>query len=175
MSFKLKNDYPHLLKISQIIVGPKVPQCYFIYVLFVIIIFGVGCDRRDDWTDSDRGPITAFVRSLEVINEAHELSNQMGAGIRSDKDITQKMHLYEQAYAFSQQTIPKVLEKANPELSSIYYRYFQEGLRLRIQSWKDADSNAEIKGSSLLDSWGDWYSRATLKIPKRMVLPTNGS
>jgi len=86
----------------------------------------------------------------------------------SEDDFATISGLYKNALSEANLVTDEVLEKANPDLPTEYRQYFQKGVELRISSWEKRNVGDEIKGSGLLDAWGEWYqqNRQNIKIPQ---------
>lgn len=138
--------------------------------VFVICLLLTGCGSPSKWKDEDKVSITSFIRSIEMVVKAHSVSNTRSSGVISRDQMEEMVHLYEEAYKLSEMATDESLAKANSELPKYYSLYFREGLRLRLKAWETGENYSEIQGSSLLDSWADWYEKAEIKIPKKMVI-----
>ncbi|MEK6802920.1 MAG: hypothetical protein AABZ34_09635 [Nitrospirota bacterium] len=140
------------------------------FVSVFVILFIAGCGSPSQWNDMDKVSVTSFIRSIALVTKAHSVSNARGPGVVSKSQMQEMMRLYEEAYQLSRKTTDESLAKANPELPKHYSLYFREGLRLRLEAWNTGKNYSEIQGSSLLDSWADWYGKAEIHIPKKMVI-----
>lgn len=138
--------------------------------VFVIYLFVAACGNSSQWNDADKVSITSFIRSIELVTKAHSVSNTRALGVISKDQMQEMMRLYDEAYQLSKKTTDESLAKANPELPKYYSLYFREGLRLRLEAWKTEKNYSEIQGSSLLDSWADWYGKTEMHISKRTVI-----
>lgn len=133
---------------------------------FILIASFIGCGQQ--WSHGEKEKAEHFLRSIELVVQAHELKNKRGAGVTSKSDFEETLSLYKSALHEANLVTDEVLAKANPELPKTYRLYFQKGIELRINSWTNGKLYEEIQGSALLDSWGDWYeqNRQQIKIPR---------
>ncbi len=136
------------------------------WVLLAFIVAGVAsCDQK--WTQSEKENAEHFLRSLQLVIEAHSTSNKGEPGVMSKQDFEKILSLYQRALSEAELVRDDVLDKAHPELKKNYRMYFQKGMELRISAWTNRKSYDEIQGSALVDSWGDWFekNRRDIKIP----------
>ncbi len=126
----------------------------------------VACDQK--WSKDDKENARHFVNSIELVLQAHSISNSGVSDTVSQSDISQVLSLYEHALSESGKVTDDVLEKAHSELPKHYRLYFQKGLELRIKNLKEYKPYDEIQGSALMDSWGDWFekNRQNIRIPR---------
>ncbi|MDD5452279.1 MAG: hypothetical protein PHT49_10330 [Desulfovibrionales bacterium] len=124
------------------------------------------CDQK--WTQNEKENAKHFLKSLDLVIEAHSISNRGGPGMMSKQDFEKILSLYERALSESKLVRDVVLDKANPELKNNYRMYFQKGIELRISAWTNGKPYDEIQGSALMDSWGEWFekNRHNIKIPR---------
>ena len=136
-------------------------------ILVLILMVICVASLNQSWNEKDKENAEHFIKSLQLIIEAHSISNRAGAQM-SNEDFRKILSLYKQAYSESKLVSDKILDKANPELKENYHLYFQKGIELRISGWTDMKPYDEIQGSALLDSWGKWFekNRYDIKIPR---------
>jgi hypothetical protein len=134
--------------------------------LAVMILSVTSCD--DGWTQREKENAKHFLKSLDLVIEAHSTSNSGGAGIISEHDFEKILSLYQRALSEANLVRDDVLAKRHPELKDNYRSYFQKGIALRISAWTNRKPSDEIKGSALMDMWGDWFekNRRNIKIPR---------
>ena len=77
------------------------------------------------------------------------------------------MH-YQTARQYAETVTDEVLDKVHSEIRAHWRSEFQEGIRLRLINLRHGDLEAEIKGSALLDRFGDWWNanKKDLRVPK---------
>lgn len=143
-------------------------QTPYRFILLAIIMMGcvASCDQK--WTQNEKENARHFLKSLELVSEAHSISNRGGPGLMSKQDFEKILTLYQLALSESQLVRDVVLDKANSELKNNYRMYFQKGIELRISAWTNRKPYDEIQGSALMDSWVDWLekNRHNIKIPR---------
>lgn len=138
-----------------------------IRVIMLMIMIMCVASFGQKWTENEKENAEHFLKSLNLIIEAHSISNKAGRPM-SNEDFKKILSLYQLAFSESKLVLDDVLEKANPELKNNYRMYFQKGIELRIRGWTAMKPYDEIKGSALMDSWGDWFekNRHNIKIPR---------
>jgi len=121
-----------------------------------------------NWAQEEKENAAHFLKSLDLVIDAHSTSNKGDPGIMSKQDFERMLSLYQRALSESTLVRDDVLDKAHPELKSNYRMYFQKGIELRISAWTNRKTYDEIQGSALMDSWGDWFekNRRNIKIPR---------
>jgi len=139
----------------------------FQFVLLAVIVVAVtSCGQK--WTQGEKENAEHFLKSVDLVIEAHSSSNRGGPGVVSKQDFENILSLYQRALSESNLVRDDVLAKAHPELKDNYRMYFQKGVELRISAWTSGKTYDEIQGSALMDSWGDWFekNRSNIKIPR---------
>jgi len=133
---------------------------------FILVLLLMGCGQK--WSQSEKDNAQHFIQSVRLVVQAHAIDNQGKPGIMSEDDFATISGLYKNALSEANLVTDEVLEKANPDLPTEYRQYFQKGVELRISSWEKRNVGDEIKGSGLLDAWGEWYqqNRQNIKIPQ---------
>jgi hypothetical protein len=134
--------------------------------LSLIVVCVASCDQ--EWTQEQKENTDHFLKSLDLVIEAHSTSNKGGPGVMPRQDFEKILSLYQRALSESNLVRDDVLDKAHPELKSNYRMYFQKGIELRISAWMNRKTYDEIQGSALMDSWGDWFekNRRNIRIPR---------
>jgi hypothetical protein len=109
-----------------------------------------------------------FLKSVQLVSEAHSTSNKNGPGVMSQQELEKFLSLYQRALSEAELTRDDVLDKAHRELKNSYRLYFQKGIELRISGVTNGKLYDEIQGSALMDLWGDWFvkNRRDIKIPR---------
>jgi hypothetical protein len=141
---------------------------YRLIFIFLIVMGVTSCIQNQKWTLEEKENVKHFLKSLDLVIEAHSISNKGGQGVMSMQDFKKVLFLYQSALSESNFVRDDVLDKAHPELKNNYRMYFQKGIELRISAWTGGKSYDEIQGSALMDSWGDWFekNRLNIKIPR---------
>jgi hypothetical protein len=135
--------------------------------LLAIIVVGVAsCGQK--WTQGEKENAEHFLKSLDLVIEAHSTSNKGGPGVMPKQDFEVILYSYQRALNESNLVRDDVLDKAHPELKNNYRMYFQKGIEVRISAWTNRKPYDEIQGSALMDSWGDRFekNRRNIKIPR---------
>jgi hypothetical protein len=127
---------------------------------------------NDAWTQEQRLNVENFIKALNSRNEAARQSNQLGppnvAGIIDRQKLQPILTNMRAAYNYATAVRADVLDKISPDLKEHWKNEFIEGLRLRISNLEKVDLQAEIRGSALLDKFGDWFdkNRRQIRIPQ---------
>ncbi|HEX9758285.1 MAG TPA: hypothetical protein VGB26_10890 [Nitrospiria bacterium] len=134
--------------------------------LSLIVVCVASCDQK--WTQEEKENADHFLKSLDLVIEAHSTSNKGVPGVMPRQDFEKILSLYQRALSESNLVRDDVLDMAHPELKSNYRMYFQKGIELRISAWMNRKTYDEIQGSALMDSWGDWFekNRQNIRIPR---------
>ena len=137
--------------------------CVLVF-LSLVVVGDASCGQN--WTQEDKENAEHFLKSLNLVIDAHSTSNKGGPGIMSKQDFERILSLYQRALNESTLVRDDVLDKAHPELKNNYRMYFQKGIELRIGAWTNGKTYDELQGSTLMDSWGDWFekNRRSIKI-----------
>jgi hypothetical protein len=136
-------------------VGAAVAKLRMMSGATLLVALLVGCGQQ--WSQSEKDNAQHFVRSLDLVIEAHKISNATGAGPMPTEKFAVMVDLYEHALSEAKLVTDEVLAKAAPELPKNYRLYFQKGIDLRISGWTNRRPSDEIQGSGLMDTWADWY------------------
>jgi hypothetical protein len=103
-------------------------------LLLAIIVVGVAsCGQK--WTQGEKENAEHFLKSLDLVIEAHSTSNKGGPGVMPKQDFEVILYLYQRALNESNLVRDDVLDKAHPELKNNYRMYFQKGIEVRISAW----------------------------------------
>ena len=75
---------------------------------------------------------------------------------------------YQNALQYAEIVTDEVLDKVHPKIRGRWRGEMEEGIRLRLINFHEGDVQAEIKGSALLDRFGDWWNtnKPDIKISK---------
>lgn len=135
-------------------------------LLALIVVSVSSCVQQ--WTQEEKENAEHFLKSLNLVIEAHTNSNKRGPGIVSTQDFAKNISLHQRAFDEANLVQDDVLDKIHSELKSNYRMYFQKGAELRISAWMNGNNYDEIQGSALMDSWADWYQKnqSNIKIPR---------
>jgi len=137
-------------------------------IISLIIILLVSCNSKPKFTEEEKIVAHFFIESMNLNNESIKLSNSGSAYKKiSDENIQNMLQLKIQALSLAEKIPDSILTKMNPELPVEYFKY-KKGLSLRIENLKRNNFESELKGSELLDEYGNWYSINVnnIKIPK---------
>jgi hypothetical protein len=142
----------------------------FIVMTLIALPLVAACSKSNDWTEEQRQNAERVIRALEERNEATRLSNNVGPGPgERNKYIPIIAHM-RQAYDHATVVEDEVLTKIHPDLKEHWKGEFIAGLRLRLSNLEGntGDTAAEMRGSALLDAFGEWLNAHSkeIRIPK---------
>lgn len=139
-----------------------------IFILAILSILMLSCDKSPTWSDADKDNIKHYESAFRLVQEVTKLSNSKGPGVVSDQEMDFIVRNYEAALIESRLVRDDVLELARNGMSVAFRSKFQRGVELRLESWSSTNPSLEIEGSALLDEWADWSNsnRSEIKIPR---------
>ena len=145
------------------------------FLLALLLDLGIAKAWADsgEWTQDQRVNAQNFIDAVVAHNEAAQILNNGGAGslmslmtAEEEKSLIAKL---QEAYEHANAVRDDVLDKIHPDLKHYWKDKFTEGLRLELSNLSGkGDVVAEVKGSALLDEFGDWLQAngAQIQIPK---------
>jgi hypothetical protein len=136
---------------------------------FALLLLATACSDSGGWTQEQRLNAQNVLLALNARNEASQLSNNLGAGSGPREQFNPIVAKMRTALECANAVNDDVLDKIHPELRRYWKDKFIEGLRLRLSNLESTGGNlqAEIRGSGLLDEFGDWFmnNKNQIRVP----------
>ena len=138
--------------------------------LLVIGVLAVAaCSEEPRFTDSEKTNARYVALAFREAQQAVAISNSKPAfSMVSAEDRERMIAHYQNALKFAETVTDEVLNKVHPEIRGHWRAEMEEGIRLRLINFRKGNAQAEIRGSDLLDRFGDWWNanKPDIKVPK---------
>ncbi len=138
--------------------------------LLVIGVLVLGAySAEPSWTDAEKANARYVVLTFREVQEANRVSNsELGYFTASTEEWGQITMHFQNAFRYAEAVNDEVLDKVHPEIREHWRNEMEEGIRLRLINFQEGSFQAEIRGSELLDRFGDWWNanKRNIKVPK---------
>lgn len=144
-----------------------------IFLCALILWFCFSYENKDtkyynSWLQEEIINSRYIVKALDERQKAVKISNHGPPGIMNESEFNQMRFHLQEALKYSELVRDDILDKIHPELKMHFRNEFQEGLKLQLIYLNKINNDLyyEIKGSTLQNSWTDWYNchRKEIKI-----------
>lgn len=143
-------------------------RALLIVVLVLVAQTLAACSDEPSFTEAEKTNARYVVLAFKEVQQAVRISNSKpGFSIISTEDWGQMTMHYQNALKYAETVTDEVLNKIHPEIRAHWRGEMEEGIRLRLINYQEDNTQAEIKGSELLDRFGDWWNanKPDIKIP----------
>ncbi len=138
-------------------------------IVGVLILLLAACSDEPTWSEQEKTNARYITLAFGESQQAIRISNSQPAVSAISKEDREGMTMhYQTARQYAETVTDEVLDKVHSEMRAHWRNEFQEGIRLRLINLQHGDLEAEIKGSALLDRFGDWWNanKNDLRVPK---------
>ncbi len=127
------------------------------------------CSDEPSFTEDEKTNARYVTLAFREVQQAFRISNGGPAFSLVSKEDRDRMTMhYQNALKYAGAVTDEVLDKVHPEIRGHWRAELEEGIRLRLVNFQEGNMQAEIKGSTLLDRFGDWWNanKPDIKVPK---------
>jgi hypothetical protein len=127
------------------------------------------CSDEPSFTEAEKTNARYVTLAFREAQQAVRISNSEPAfSMVSAEDRNRMTMHYQNALKFAETVTDEVLDKVHPKIRGHWRAELEEGIRLRLVNFQEGNMQAEIKGSTLLDRFGDWWNanKPDIKVPK---------
>ncbi len=138
-------------------------------IVGVLILLLAACSDEPTWSEQEKTNARYITLAFGESQQAIRISNSQQAFSAMSTEVRESMTMhYQTARQYAETVTDGVLDKVHSEMRAHWRNEFQEGIRLRLIKLQHGDLEAEIKGSALLDRFGDWWNanKKDLRVPK---------
>ena len=138
-------------------------------IVGVLILLLAACSDEPTWSEQEKTNARYITLAFGESQQAIRISNSQQAFSAMSTEVRESMTMhYQTARQYAETVTDGVLDKVHSEMRAHWRNEFQEGIRLRLINLQHGDLEAEIKGSALLDRFGDWWNanKKDLRVPK---------
>ena len=143
-------------------------------LLIVVVLLGVqtltACSDEPTFTEAEKTNARYITLAFREVQQAVRISNSGPAFSLVSKEDGDRITMhYQNALKYAEIVTDDVLDKVHPEIREHWRGEMEEGVRLRLINFQEKNNpQAEIRGSELLDRFGDWWNanKRDLKVPK---------
>ena len=127
------------------------------------------CSDEPSFTETEKTNARHVTLAFKEVQQAFRISNSKPAfSVVSAEERGRMIVHYQNALKYAETVTDEVLDKVHPEIRGHWRGEMEEGIQLRLVNFQEGDVQAEIRGSELLDRFGDWWNanKPDIKIPK---------
>ena len=127
------------------------------------------CSDEPTFTEAEKTNARYVALAFREAQQAVQISNSKPVfSMVSTEDRDRMTVHYQNALKYAETVTDEVLDKVHPEIRGHWRGEMEEGIRLRLVNFQEGDAQAEIRGSELLDRFGDWWNanKPDIKVPK---------
>ena len=138
--------------------------------LLIGVLALAACSDEPSFTEAEKTNARYVVLAFREAQQAVRISNSGPAfSLVSAEDSNRMAAHYEKALEYAEIVTDEVLDKVHPDIREHWRGEMEEGIRLRLLNFQEKGNvQAEIRGSELLDRFGDWWNanKPDIKVPK---------
>jgi len=142
---------------------------FAIGLLLMGVLALAACSDEPTFTEAEKTNAQYVTLAFREVQQAIRISNSGPAfSLVSAEDSNRMATHYEKALKYAGTVTDEVLDKVHPEIREHWRGEMEEGIRLRLVNFQEGNVQAEIRGSELLDRFGDWWNanKPDIKVPK---------
>ncbi len=128
------------------------------------------CSDEPSFTETEKTNARYITLAFREAQQAVRVSNSGPAFSLVSKEDGDRITMhYQNALKYAEIVTDDVLDKVHPEIREHWRGEMEEGMRLRLINFQEKNNpQAEIRGSELLDRFGDWWNanKRDIKVPK---------
>jgi hypothetical protein len=142
---------------------------FVIGLLLIGTLALAACSDEPTFTEAEKTNARYVTLTFREVQQAVRISNSGPAFSQVSAEDSNRMAAhYEKALKYAGTVTDEVLDKVHPEIREHWRGEMEEGIRLRLVNFQEGNVQAEIRGSELLDRFGDWWNanKPDIKVPK---------